>query len=321
MGATPNSIFYLGNWAAEGSRQYYEHYFENYRDLELFQRESGTVRSTIMLHSRDQLFRKVTVSCLLNDITQIMPRFTEGQVQIPTPEQFERYFGSREFKFCIPTRLIEKYDISPVHIGQTSPGFVLPSGEAVDWLLAQISPLIKIGRVFIAPDRILITKSAQPHPNGPQNNMWIAMSVTDEDFGPAWSVHDERASAFTPIVSDVGRLPNETEIASIAMPYLTGLDFKAFSQVLADEADRLLSFRAGVKKLLSAARSEQKNSAEIVSDVIRPEIEKIQRRMDQLSSSRNMRLAGWAVGAITLTLSTAMSTWCRVNGRRRQDGW
>ena len=303
----PNSVFNLGNWAGEGLSQYFDHYLLHYRELELFQREN-TLRSVMRIQNLNQLFRKVSVACLLNDVTQIVPASVQqSQLKMLSPEAFEKIFGSQQLNYRIPNTLIGKNEISEENLRHMSPAFIFPSGDGMERLLSEVAPLIKIGKVFVSPDRILVAQSSRPHPKGPQNKMWVGLSVSDQELGATWTVADEIPRAFTPMVSDVGSIEIADDIATITVPYLTGLDFATFAQILSDEGDHLISFRGGMKKLLTEARSQSKDIDEISQDIIRPAVEKIDRRMRQIASSRNGRLAGWAIASASITLSATLT--------------
>lgn len=168
---------------------------------------------------------------------------------------------------------------------------------------------INDGRLVYLPERCMYEATVTPGSARP------AYKVTKLSSNRSWTlasaVSDCKRESSTPLLSqtDLNIADSRGRVISLAVPFLDRIPLKLLYQCLRDESDTLAGFRKEVGHLskrfrdLNATVDENKlhdTLVELQNDVLRPEIDKMNRAFKRIVSTRSVRLAGTTLGCFGL---------------------
>lgn len=284
----------LGNWAGEGADPYFKYYLGNLPEIDnsIQKRESpqAIIRTQLDTGIETGLLDRIRISCLFNNLTQVVvPSAKELNISIPSPEAWAQMYNSKELVVQIPSGYIEHLDLEPTALNEICPGFIIANTPEMEALLLQLQPLIRTKTLCVSPERAFMVRTNSSVPGRPNNRTWHMMRVEDDCRGGPWRIASDFASSPNPVIAEDAPIVTD-EIVAITLPYIQKVPMDTFASILMDEADKLVTFRAGMRQLLDSAKRDKKSVNEIKSDVIEPSIEKIARRMKQIKENRNVKL-------------------------------
>jgi len=112
----------------------------------------------------------------------------------------------------------------------------------------------------------------------------------------------------SPIPLSKGVLTNDFQqlLVPISIPYINKISTKDFLSIIDDESDLLAGFRGSLKTLMKKSITERTTADEVLNDVVRPAVDRVQRRFRSISMIHGLKAAGatLSTGAICLVALT-----------------
>jgi transposase len=134
---------------------------------------------------------------------------------------------------------------------------------------------------------------------------FICIACVTIPFAPLHPTLAEEATS----ISSISRLDvQQKDLLSFALPVLDNLSFKTFAKVLDEEADTIASFRSELKQLVISAKQHDVSIQERYQDVVRPAIERVERRFRATQRMHSVRAAGAALASIGVNLTALTSS-------------
>jgi hypothetical protein len=170
-------------------------------------------------------------------------------------------------------------------------GLLYPKSTC-EWLLKQARPLLEAGALSFAP----------------------FLRVPPDAWGNAESIHKAHfthANVGTTTVQ-LGDTIRLQALVELEIPFLDGIPLPLLANILQDERESLLSFRAALSRLIRAAQkaaSEPEMLKEVRAirrDQIDPEIAKLETLSKRVSQMRALRAAGCLLGSAAICLLSAL---------------
>jgi hypothetical protein len=95
----------------------------------------------------------------------------------------------------------------------------------------------------------------------------------------------------------------ERQLATLVLPYLSGVPLGLLSRILDDESHYLADLRVALKDILNDIPADPERTQEVLNDRVRPATDKVERRFRTLASSHGVKIAGAAFTTVVLTLT------------------
>lgn len=185
------------------------------------------------------------------------------------------------------------------------PSFVHPSHREAGKLVDTIAPLMLQGRALLRPHRTLIV----PKSNPVGREKWEMLDIDPSSPFDHWSNRRQSSDNLTvPLRQEhPGTTRNEIALIDVMLPFLSGIGFYDLARILEDEDLHLAKARVAMKKVMKEANSAELTKEQIINDVLRPELDNLERRFRALGRSKILKQGAAVVGAATLSL-VALST-------------
>ncbi|MGK9054185.1 hypothetical protein [Neorhizobium petrolearium] len=180
------------------------------------------------------------------------------------------------------------------------PAFVHPSHSEARKIVDTLAPLMLRGRALLRPHRVLILPT--PNPIGRQK--WEVLEIDHSSPFDHWSGEKVASpDSMVPVrTTDPASTKNEVKLFDIVLPFLSGVGFYDLATILEDEELHLAKARVAMKKVVSEANKGDLTKEQVLNEVLRPELDNLERRFKALSRSKILRQGVAAVGAATLSL-------------------
>ena len=240
-------------------------------------REFQGLKTSLNLRYGTNVYDEIVIATLFSDFSEI-------------------YLDS-EIKIILPSKKITDWptEIQPeVDDGLISREVELDAeyhfGFASERFLHDISPLIERGRLMLRPKRVV---------NSPQTNRSIAINRRTPSglWLPDTIVTDDDPNELEFNGSDT--IIAEQKMA-VALPYIRNLSLLHLSQILDDEQDLLAEFRQQIADAIRQCDSG--NITDIENDIVRPAVERVNRKFKQIISMHSLKIGGAALGSTAITL-------------------
>ena len=181
-------------------------------------------------------------------------------------------------------------------------GFAVRDSKELSRFLRKIEPLIQSERALVHNSRLIIglTNEKGPNENG---RMWQTWDVEPNSPVGNWlAIENAERQNSIPIDFNPNSVADNSEMFDLTIPYLKGIPFAELDRVISDNHDLLSSFRVKLKEVLDTSKKEGKNIEEIKNDIIRPQVDLLNRKFKSISNIRNLKNVGTAFSSITLGL-------------------
>lgn len=195
----------------------------------------------------------------------------------------------RERQVTIPQAYLNETGIDPRSF---FPCYSYRNNEETKDLFTKYKSLIKTDRLLVRPLRSLYVS------RGPDNNIiYYVNPNTDNDH---WYIDDKKQYDFVTIDNGID-LQNLNKLFEITVPFISGIDFEKLSTILQNESVLLSIFRSELKKTITGISTNQQSPKEFTQDILRPEIDKLERKFKKIQSSHRLGV-GVSVGTFSLSL-------------------
>jgi hypothetical protein len=226
----------------------------------------------------------------------------QNSISMLNAEGFRRHLGVDQVKIAIPSSQMDVFEdpSNPVfHVGLV----MRADPEAAD-LLNQIAPLVESGRVLIRPRRVVLVLSGREG----DKQSWQTLDVASGSPFELWNIPLEKLSDST-LPAVIGEsVMSESALFDITFPFLAGISFSDLASVLEDESEHIAKCRLHLRELVSRATVEKSGDLSgFIGDVVRSEIEILNRRLKAVAKIHGLKAVGVAVGSVTLSLVAASS--------------
>lgn len=266
-------------------------YLEHEKSILDSVQNTDKVFSEIYLKENDKnLEQYLKFSAIFSDVTFLNNTTSErNDSHVSYYEPPHKYFPEiRDIVF--PSELGSSLDLSPSNI---LPCYLHRTNEENLNIYKKYRPLIKNEKLFIRPLRAVAVSISENRSNfyyvdpNTNNNIWKINQVIAKDA----------------ITIDNGlNLTNQVKLMDLTLPYFNNISIENLTKVLIDETDILSSFRVALKK--SVKEGNIVNFKEYRNDVIRPEIDTLNRKFKKIQSHHRVAVVG-SLGWFTLTLFAA----------------
>ncbi len=242
---------------------------------------------------------------LLYDTAMVCIRESkEMQVTMLAPQGVERYLGSSIANISLPHETPEEI-VGLIRRGQFGLSYAIPNDTAMCELLMRLAPLVEEGHLLVRPERLIVYVSAQ-HDNG--SRTWSALDIASSSPFDTWTVDNKRPES--PIQIQAGDIdtPGNRMIATVLIPFISGISTKDFIRVMHDERDLIVEFRAALRQVVREAKSNGVTAQEIVSDVLLPKVSKIERQFHKIVTMNRLNLGGAVLSTLAMSLTAFLAT-------------
>lgn len=247
----------------------------------------------------------VRFAALTNDIFTFATRPGQKMVMnfYPEPDKRKDIFGEK-FEISVELERV-KHLVGKNGTLPGFPAFVHAYHPQSNNVINTIAPLMMRGRALLRPHRTLLVQN--PKPVGRQK--WEMLSIDETSPFDHWSGEATPTDNITlPVRStSAGSGSDEVKLFDIVIPFLSGIGFHDLAKILEDEELHLAKARMAMKKVLIEANAEGFTANQVVNEVLRPELDVLERRFQALTRSKIFKQGAAAVGAATLSL-VAFST-------------
>jgi hypothetical protein len=259
------------------------------------------VASSIEFDGSKCAMQELLVSLVLSDVTTID---TVGGGQ-----QFQIILDETRGKITVPNAILSKIaarkDGTPKF---ACLGRIVRNDPEIISFLDEVEPLVNTGRILVRPYPLAlflsneldlsgqhIVEGKRIEPNLPCD-AWQVMDSLD-------SIMDGKSQITRPIRTGRGDGRLERTRATLSLPFLEGISLENLAKILNDEQPYLAELRAGVRKLLTEAAKQDSNEIDALNDLVRPAVERVNRRFKEIESSYHKKIVGFTIGVATMSLA------------------
>ncbi|MBY0230640.1 MAG: hypothetical protein K2W96_15245 [Gemmataceae bacterium] len=184
------------------------------------------------------------------------------------------------------------------------PGFRSCQDEGATRLGEELAPLVESGRLMIRPHPVVVAHTTIVNDKGGSD---LRMLDVDPNLpGDTWVFRDSRSQHAVPmgdVREDEGRM---LMMASVLLPYLTGVSYADLAKILDDEEHHLAELRASVKDLVKGAAADPRAAHGLIEDKVRPATDKVERRFRSICGMHALRIGGAAVATVAGSLAALL---------------
>lgn len=175
-------------------------------------------------------------------------------------------------------------------------GTVSRSQEEIEIFYREVSPLVHSGRIMIHNPRIIASVDANPA----SKNSPICFHVNPNSASDNWIASEfSRESDSIAVVNSIS--PHAQKAFNITLPYFRNIKLKVLDKILDDNQDVLGVFRSNIRKITKEVDQDGFDWNEFSNDVIRPQIETINRKFRKISNSYRLKNSV-TIGSATIGL-------------------
>lgn len=284
----------------EGIEKYGDRYIRDLRTLFQISQDSSLLRADIRAKTWGEAEDIARFSVMFNDVSFLTVAAKKRMHFIVIePEKFEHYYGTKDVKVRFPAS-----GVRPSKSDKLNAALIFPSDQAAEARISEFAPLIETGRLVLRPRRTVLLRD--PVLNQENSYNWRALPVDENSPLEAWEVNSltTEHNQPTPMVVD-NHDDAESAAFKITLPYIKGVPIKDFAQIILDEEDLLSGLRSAVRQAISEATESSRDYKTIVSDLINPKIDSIDRQMRKIANMRLLKLGGASVGTVLLAYTSA----------------
>jgi len=295
----------LQNLAERDQKSFVPFYIDNSESICDWIKSYDGVKTQMNLYKIRNQIDLLRFSLVFSDLITLYT-IGEGEKKIttPKPEKPQSFIKT----LTIPNDILAKYKLlkSP---SDFIPGFVSCSFDQLRDFSIGLRKPISHNRIVLRPDRIVLTLTEEKAPDGAR--IWQALEVDKDSPANQWIVSEKTAQTDSiPVIDNLTDNNNQRDLQTIMVPYLSMISINDLEKVIEDNYDCISNFRSHIKELVINHNSI-KNLNEINNDLIKPEVEKINRKFKHVSNMHRMRVTG--VTAVTAVVSMAALTTLGIN--------
>lgn len=228
----------------------------------------------------------------------------EKKITTPKPEVPQSIMKT----LTIPEDILTKYNLQKSG-SDFIPGYISCGFDQLRDFAINLRKQISSKRIILSPDRIVLTLTNDKTPDG--GRIWQALQIDPSSPAHQWIVSEKTAlTESIPLIDNFPEIEYQKELQTIMVPYLSGITLSDLEKVIQDNYDYVSSFRAHIKELIRN-HSSSRTLNEINQDLIRPDVEKINRKFKQVSNMHKLRVAG--VVSVTSVISLAALSTLGIN--------
>lgn len=295
----------LQDLAEHDQKHFVLYYIEHSEPICNWIKSFDGVKTQMNLHNVRNQIDLLRFSLVFSDLITLYA-LGEGEKKITTPK------ADKQLPFIksltIPQDILTKYKLlkSP---SDFIPGYISCSYEQLRDFSIDLRKPISKNRIILRPDRIVLSLTDQKAPDG--GRIWQALGVEKDSPVNQWIVSEKTAQTNAiPLIDNLPDSENQKDLQTIMVPYLTGITLNDLEKVIEDNYDCISNFRSHIKGLVHN-HSSIKSLNEINNDLIKPEVEKINRKFKAVTNMHKMRVAG--VVSVTAVISMASLTTPGIN--------
>ena len=271
-------------------------YLENEHDILSSIENTNKIISEIYLKENDtQLEQYLKFSSVFSDLiflNHTTSSIRESHVSYFTPPH--KFFPDRKIEF--PAEIASEVDLSPSNV---LPCYLHRTNEENLKIYQKYRSLIKHDKLFIRPLRAVSVKISPT-----SHKYYYVDPNTRNDI---WKVNQPNTDHQSVKIDNGLNFNNQTKLFEVTLPYFSEITIDNLSKILLDESDTLGSFRSTLK---TAIKTDILNIKEFRNDVIRPEVEGINRRFKNIQSKHRSMVGGSLVYyTLSLMAATVNRTW------------
>jgi hypothetical protein len=197
------------------------------------------------------------------------------------------------------------------------PGYVCRNDAPLKDFLRQVEPLAKAGRLMVrampmvmglqkTPEGMWVKREGQIQPVG---RMWGVIPVDPSSPAEHWlDIEVKEKQGAIPLKDGKPDTKLEAKMCSFTLPYIEGLSFAQLARILDAEGDCLAEFRSSLRNVISEVYEDSSKATDITNDIVRPAVDKIERRFKAISNIHRMRLTGAYMSTAVLSLLALTNT-------------
>ncbi len=214
------------------------------------------------------------------------------------PEKRQDVFGEN-FQISLATERVKHLQGLDGAV-QGVPAFVHADHPAVYRVVDTLAPLLLRGRALLRPHRTLLL--SKPTPVGREK--WEMLGIDEASPFDHWSSESLDLEGLTLPVrqADTGDAKDQVKLFEIVLPYLSGVGFHDLARVLEDEELHLAKARVAMQKVVKEANAGNMTASKVINEVLRPELDNLERRFRVLARSKILKQGVAGVGAATVSL-------------------
>ena len=181
--------------------------------------------------------------------------------------------------------------------------YALTVDPRINTMLRDIDPLLRQGLVTFTPSRKFIAYDGLIDKNKPKGgHNWRMLDLTDDSPLSALCVVEEGFKEKSIDIESSERVTGN-KIIKIGLPKITKMPVKDYAKLLVDEQPSIVRLRKSIKDAAAlCARKNNENIDEIVQDIIRPEVMRLEIQYKKVVSGTSYKVAGASVAAIGASL-------------------
>ncbi|WP_186204518.1 hypothetical protein [Burkholderia gladioli] len=292
--------------ASENIELYYSTYLKEFKAAQQLRSRSNTQQGVIrkMDFSKDPDILRF--SLVFNDSTFLtIPTGKTMALVFPyTQQALREVLDVEQLSFALDNEFIKKNGLSSGQLESLSPIFPIPKDDENNFFMSDISPLINQGRLIVEPERAVMYLDKTENDG---RRHWKMLPVNPDSPPAAWIISSDRHSNAEPFVFDKPATGSERSLFDIAVPYLSNVPYKTLARIIADEGDVVSSLRVSIQDALKE-HSEGSPVQEVITDVVKPKVDMINRKLTRLRSLYAVTLGSSTVATMGLTYTALHAT-------------
>lgn len=261
------------------------------------------IKTSLNCNLTEEQLNQLRISLVLSDFTSVIAS-SDGQSRMTVVIEE----GRSEFS---PSFYLVTEEFFNLHLKESKAigaGYIYPAEEKARQFLQEIKPLAEAGRVLFRPQPV--AAAFIPMPNSiksikkQEGDLLAVLHPVETNLsGEGWYIVGGKAEqTVIPLKPGEAQPDLEKTLATILVPYIEGLSFFQLAEILEDEEYNLAELRSSIKKMLYEVKQETNRVIDIVNDIIRPSIDRIERRFKSITNIHRIKLAGAIASTATLGL-------------------
>ncbi len=260
--------------------------------------EFDGVKTRLHLREPEKALDSIRAAVLMNDLVTVsLPMGGSSAIHMLPQERMKEILGG-DGDFKLQTDRPEEFRNEAGELIVT-PAFMMRNDDVAETIMDAVRPLSMRGRVLVLPDRGLISHERL---DSDGRDHWKIHPVDPNLPTDRWDVTYGKKSTGTETLQGDSSKPEYT-LSDISMPFVAGIGFYDLARVLEDEGPLFHNTRIALQAAMRAAQDDHKTLAEILNDMVRPEVESLGRKIETLLRSRSLKQSGALAGTAILTIA------------------
>jgi hypothetical protein len=182
------------------------------------------------------------------------------------------------------------------------PLYLTPIDDDVSTFIAPLEPLAISGRIIIRPQPAIAVLTQEVAETG--GRTFHLINVAADSPLESWVIPETIAQSSIPLKSGPSEQSHELDKADFVLPFIGGIPLPDLAKLLDDEEHNLSEMRAGIVTLIRSVDKGDTNACDVLNDVLRPAVGKVERRFRQITNMHRVKVGGAALGTVCLSLAS-----------------